>query len=1740
MRTTITTTLCAAAGTCALSLATVGPVRADLNEWTSTGIGNVVNTLTADDSRFYAGSSAGLYFSENAGESWQRLAEPLIDHNILSLTVRPDGSQLFAGSHLGLQVSIDYGATWTAIGAPGPGVMAIALGPSGTSYVYAGTFGRGVFVSADSGATWSASDDLMNAIVYALATSTVDAATVYAGTSKGLYLSTDSGTRWTLVEDLGDGVSVRAILPVEERIVVGTYGDGVWISEDAGATWRNISTGLSPMQVRSLAIDPGNPDIMYAATSTGGFYRTQNSGTQWLAVNAGLDQFTGRFVFTDPADRTRLLGAGTGDGVWEIEFGAEAKISVSPESFDFGSVPVQTAVTSVLEIANTGTADLEISSVRMGGSAGFSVILSESQTLPITVPNQTSSFVEVEFRPTVRDILLRDEVRITSSDQNEREVAISVTGRGTRSVLSPSRAQVDFGSVRLPAFVDTTIVLTNTGSAALELFSASFDNARFRVTGFTPVTLLPGTSTSIEFSFAPLTPGAEIGNLTIVSDSAPSMLLVPVTGAGTAPDINASESILDFGRVDLGQQVTLPLEVTNTGTADLTIARLAPRSGEFSVDRTLGVARDTSFVVSATDTILVASGADTTLQLPSDDSTMVRVTADTTFLITGGDTTTVTTVGADMLILVGTERTVFFASEDSMVLAPNASITLQVTYQPTVSGHRNDTLDIVSDAPLVLGLLRVLLRGEGNALSLEPGDVIPVGEHPVQLTVVDLDDVAGPDLAVVDSVSGQLHVLLNDGAGDFGAAGQTQYPGEVASYSPWVAPVAITAAPVFTPTGRPDIIVGDRVMRSISIVQNDGRGRFGGRRDDIFIGHALGDLVAVDLDADGDTDIAVANGMFSDSITLLYNDGVGNFSARALLVVGSGLPGPVAIAAAHFDPDGYTDLAVANRSANTVTVVHNDRNGSFTFDGADVYAVGGNPLDISVGDHDADGDQDIAVAAADSRLISILRNDGQAGFTASASVAASQRPYALAHGGLTADIFDDLVIGGNGDFLVFLKNEGGEAFEDQQVEVGFPVRAVGVADFDANQVGDIVVLSADSARVRLFRNRLVGRLVPPRPPVAVVAEDVSGDLGGSIRISWEDGDYGTRGTDEQIIRTTSYAVWRSNTADFADAEFLTTLPGGMRTFEDETATPYQSFYYQVTASRADLTSGPSQTATAQSLPAPLVDLKLANAPRVSRGDTFEVQLFLTSAQTTVAGVSLFLTYEPTALQLLPDPADTTKPFRIDSGILGSFTPVVNSRHNAVAGSGLLDLSLIGASPGSSSPLAAGVEPVLLGSLWFVASQNASTFIAIDDDFASNRRTAVVEDQTGAWIQPVIGDTTRLTVRDVFVSGQLRLQGLSKGSELSSSQATLLFIGAGNDTLVSTLNDEDRFKPGIQVTLDTQGRFFLDQIPSSTYRVFTKVPTHLQGSVTGDTVTVDSSRANLTFRWVAPDSTSLDTLPAGDANDDNRVNLADFGVIVRHYGATSAGGEWMVAQSADFDGDDRIAHSDFMLLADNFGRVGMEISQSAKAASPNRGWIRLDEQGRLYGRDLGPLRGISLRSKGPSFTPTTEGTVFAGQSVGIRNWSTVEGAEHLALALLGPGSVDGDGVLLRLGSGSDVDLGSVTILTEDGQVVRPAPDAAFLPKATVLQANYPNPFNPSTQIPFTIGARGTEKVAVRLEIYDVLGQRIRMLVDEAMLPGQYRVEWDSRDDAGAAVASGMYFYQLQAGEVGQSKSLMLLR
>ena len=97
-------------------------------------------------------------------------------------------------------------------------------------------------------------------------------------------------------------------------------------------------------------------------------------------------------------------------------------------------------------------------------------------------------------------------------------------------------------------------------------------------------------------------------------------------------------------------------------------------------------------------------------------------------------------------------------------------------------------------------------------------------------------------------------------------------------------------------------------------------------------------------------------------------------------------------------------------------------------------------------------------------------------------------------------------------------------------------------------------------------------------------------------------------------------------------------------------------------------------------------------------------------------------------------------------------------------------------------------------------------------------------------------------------------------------------------------------------------------------------------------------------------------------------------------------------------------------------------------------------------------------------------------------------------------------------------------------------AAELPREFALEQNYPNPFNNGTAITFDLPYRET----VNLAVYTISGQKVATLVEGSWAAGYHQVLWDGRDEAGAALASGVYLYRLQVGDQLKTRKMLLLR
>ena len=117
-----------------------------------------------------------------------------------------------------------------------------------------------------------------------------------------------------------------------------------------------------------------------------------------------------------------------------------------------------------------------------------------------------------------------------------------------------------------------------------------------------------------------------------------------------------------------------------------------------------------------------------------------------------------------------------------------------------------------------------------------------------------------------------------------------------------------------------------------------------------------------------------------------------------------------------------------------------------------------------------------------------------------------------------------------------------------------------------------------------------------------------------------------------------------------------------------------------------------------------------------------------------------------------------------------------------------------------------------------------------------------------------------------------------------------------------------------------------------------------------------------------------------------------------------------------------------------------------------------------------------------------------------------------------------------GAGNESDASNIIA------VVLSASEQATMPAVFALEQNYPNPFNPSTQIRYAL----PEATSVKITVYDMMGRKVRKLVQDVQPAGYHAALWNATNDKGIPVSAGMYIYTLKAGDHHQMKKMILLK
>lgn len=246
--------------------------------------------------------------------------------------------------------STNQGATWTANAKAGLGltnlsgmlqtvpVGRLAIDPNNSATIYAGSGGGGVFKTSDAGGTWTPVNSGLPGFrsscaaapgppgfdthVLAIVIDPSNSATVYAvvssrtfpfgfglGKGGGVFKSTDGGGSWTPANSGLTNVEALAIDPTNPNtLYAGTVPGGIFKSIDGGASWNSVNFTIASTDITELVVDPVNSGTVYAVArnhvfqkscsgivngTDSGIFKTTDGGGSWVAMNSGLPTFAG-------------------------------------------------------------------------------------------------------------------------------------------------------------------------------------------------------------------------------------------------------------------------------------------------------------------------------------------------------------------------------------------------------------------------------------------------------------------------------------------------------------------------------------------------------------------------------------------------------------------------------------------------------------------------------------------------------------------------------------------------------------------------------------------------------------------------------------------------------------------------------------------------------------------------------------------------------------------------------------------------------------------------------------------------------------------------------------------------------------------------------------------------------------------------------------------------------------------------------------------------------------------------------------------------------------------------------------------------------------------------------------------------------------------------------------------------------------------------------------------------------
>ena len=509
----------------------------------------------------------------------------------------------------------------------------------------------------------------------------------------------------------------------------GDPGAGVLSASSTSMSFGSVAVGSTGTQSVTVT-NTGTSAVNITAAAITGAAFTVVGGNPASSIPVGQSvtvqiQFAptaagavaGTFTVTSDASNTPLAISLSGTGTQPV-------LTMSPASLNFSNVPVGITSTQTVTLTNSGNSNLTMNLATMTGT-GFGM---SGLSLPKTLTAGQNISFSVQFSPTSTTGASGSIVFTDNAPGSPQTLTMTGSAVATGSTLGANPGSFNFNNVVVSASSPQTFTLTNSGSATITINQVTTTGPGFSSNGIAAgQTIAAGANATFTATFAPTTTGGTSGNIAITSTATNPTLNIPLSGTGTQGALTASPASIPFGSVTLGSSASVPVTVSNTGTAAVSITAHSITGTGFTLTgwtapASLNPGQTTSFTVTFAPTSAAAASGSVSITSSAPGSPLIisltgsgtatqaqmtisPSTVDFNNVNVGGNLTqnvTLTNTGTAALnitaaTITGTGYTMNLTAPRTIKAGANSIFT--VTFTPTSAGSAPGSISITSNAP---------------------------------------------------------------------------------------------------------------------------------------------------------------------------------------------------------------------------------------------------------------------------------------------------------------------------------------------------------------------------------------------------------------------------------------------------------------------------------------------------------------------------------------------------------------------------------------------------------------------------------------------------------------------------------------------------------------------------------------------------------------------------------------------------------------------------------------------------------------------------------------------------------------------------------------------------------------------------------------------------------------------------------------------------------------------------------